>query len=41
MLCVYAFKQLVGENKIDFHLSAQNKIWIIVFKAFNMNEMQH
>ena len=24
MLCVYAFKQLVGENEIDYHLSAQN-----------------
>ena len=33
MLCVYAFKQLVGENEIDYHL--------IVFLTFNMNEMQH
>ena len=24
MLCVYALKQLVGENEIDYHLSAQN-----------------
>ena len=24
MLCVYAFKQLVGENEIYYHLSAQN-----------------
>ena len=24
ILCVYAFKQLVGENEIDNHLSAQN-----------------
>ena len=24
MLCVYAYKQLVGENEIDYHLSAQN-----------------
>ena len=24
MLCVYAFKQLIGENEIDYHLSAQN-----------------
>ena len=24
MLCLYAFKQLVGENEIDYHLSAQN-----------------
>ena len=24
MLFVYAFKQLVGENEIDFHLGAQN-----------------
>ena len=24
MLCVYAFKQLVGENEIDYHLSAEN-----------------
>ena len=31
MLCVYAFKQLVGENEIDYHLSAQNKIKNIVF----------
>ena len=31
MLCVYAFKQLVGENEIDNHLSAQNKIRNIVF----------
>ena len=29
MLCVYAFKQL-GENEIDHHLSAQNKIGNIV-----------
>ena len=24
MLCVYAFKQLEGENEIDYHHSAQN-----------------
>ena len=24
MLCAYAFKQLVGENEIDYHLSAHN-----------------
>ena len=24
MLCVYVFKQLEGENEIDYHLSAQN-----------------
>ena len=41
MLCVYAFKQLLGENEIDYHLSAQNKIGNIVFLTFNMNEMQH
>ena len=31
MLCLYVFKQLVGENEIDYHLSAQNKIGNIVF----------
>ena len=31
MLCVYAFKQLVGENEIDYHPSAQNLIGNIVF----------
>ena len=31
MLCVYALKQLVGENEIDYHLSAQNRIRNIVF----------
>ena len=31
MLCVYAFKQLVGENEIDYQLSAQNKIGNFVF----------
>ena len=31
MLCVYAFKRLVGENEIDYHLSVQNKIENIVF----------
>ena len=41
MLCVYAFKQLVGENEIDNHLSAQNLFGNIVFLTFNMNEMQH
>ena len=41
MLCVYAFKQLVCENEIDYHLSAKNKIGKIVFSTFNMNEMQH
>ena len=24
IICVYAFKQLVGENEIEYHLSAQN-----------------
>ena len=41
MLCVYAFKQLVGENEIDYHLSAQNKIGNIVILTFNINLMQH
>ena len=27
MLCVYAFKQLVGENEIDYHLSAKKLDW--------------
>ena len=40
MLCVYAFKQLVGANEIDYHLSAQ-KIGNIVFLNIYMNEMQH
>ena len=31
MLCVYSFKQLVGENEMDYHLSSQNKIGNIVF----------
>ena len=31
MLCVYAFKQLVGENEIEYHLSAQNKIESFVY----------
>ena len=31
MLCAYAFKHLVGENEIDYHLSAQSKIGNIVF----------
>ena len=31
MLCVYAFKQLVGENEIDYHLSAQNRLEILYF----------
>ena len=31
MLCVHDFKQLVGENEIDYHLSTQNKIRNIVF----------
>ena len=30
MLCVYEFKQLVGENEIDYHLIAQKKIGSIV-----------
>ena len=41
MLCVYSFKQLVGENEMDYHLSSQNKIGNIAFLTFNMNEMQH
>ena len=41
MLCVYSFKQLVGENEIDYNLSSQNKIGnIVFFLTFNMNEMQ-
>ena len=31
MIYVYAFKQLEGENEIDYHFSAQNKIENIVF----------
>ena len=31
MLCVYAFKQLVGENEIYYNFSAQNKIGNIAF----------
>ena len=31
MISVYAFKQLVGENEIDYHLCAKNKIGNIVF----------
>ena len=31
MVCVYAFKQLVGENEIDYYLSAKNEIGNIVF----------
>ena len=31
MVCVYAFNQLDGDNEIDYHLSAQNKIGNIVF----------
>ena len=31
MLCLYAFKLLVGENEIDYHLSAQNKIGNIAY----------
>ena len=31
MVCAYAFKQLVGENEIDYHLKAQIKIKNIVF----------
>ena len=31
MLYVFALKQLVGENEIDYHLSAQNMIGNIVF----------
>ena len=41
MLCVLTFKQLVGENEIDYHLSAQNKIGNIVILTFNMDLMQH
>ena len=41
MLCVYAFKQLLGKNEIDYHLIAQNYIGNIVFLTFNINEMQH
>ena len=31
MLCVYAFKQLVGENEIDYLLSAQKLDWKYYF----------
>ena len=41
MLCAYAFKQLVGVNEIDYHLSAQNTFEILYFETFNMNEMHH
>ena len=41
MLCVYTFKQLVGGNEIDYHLSAQNYIGNIVFFNIHMNEMKH
>ena len=44
MLCVYTFKQLVGGNEIDYHLSAQNYIGkskILYFSIFHMNEMKH
>ena len=34
MLFVYAFKQLVGENEIDYNLSAQNWTGNIVFLNF-------
>ena len=43
MFCVYAFKQLVGENKINYHLRIVLKIRleILFFLTFDMNEMQH
>ena len=31
MLCVYAFKQLAGENNFDYQLTAQKWIRNIVF----------
>ena len=31
MLCVDAFKQLVGENEIDYHFSAKNRLEILYF----------
>ena len=41
MLCVHAFKQLIDENEINYHLSAQIRLEIFYFKTFNMNQMQH
>ena len=41
MLCVYAFKQLVGENDIDTILVLKIRFEILYFKTLNMNEMQH
>ena len=41
MLCVYAFKQLVGENEIDTILVLKIRLEILYFETFNMNEMQH
>ena len=31
MLCVYAFKQLVGENEIDYHLKLKIRLENFVF----------
>ena len=31
MLCVYAFKQLVGENEIDNHLMLKIRLEILYF----------
>ena len=39
MLCVYEFKQLVGENEIDYRLSPQKRLNILSFKTFDMNEI--
>ena len=41
MLCVYAFKQLVGKNDIDTIIVLKIRFEILYFKTLNMNEMQH
>ena len=41
MLGLYEFKHLVGENEIDYRLSAQNTYNLsIVFLKYHMNEIQ-
>ena len=41
MLCVYSFKQLVGEMKLNASLVLKIRMEILYFQKFNMNEMQH
>ena len=41
MLCVYAFKQLVGENEMTTILVLKIRLEILYFQTLNMNEMQH